>query len=166
MLWFNYPKCRRSCRVSSFYMLPRFCVFPDRKQQALLHLFSFLLEVGKHLVTNATWLWAETMSHPLLFAKGLANNHVSGEIHENWACNRFMENTAWSKIAPKLEISLLRKAACLFVIFWKFRLMKSDQNKNTFYIITFDGIHEKTFTKTSLVQWMNFGVIILVWTGF
>ena len=77
-------------------------------------LFSFLLKVAKHLVTNAT-LSAETTSYmyPLLFAKPLANNHVGGEIHENWACNRFMENTAWSKIAPKREISLLRKAARL-----------------------------------------------------
>ena len=33
-----------------------------------------------------------------------------------------MESTAWSKIVPKLEISLLRKAAYLFLIFWKFPL--------------------------------------------
>ena len=71
-----------SCLVSSFYtcMLSRFCVFPVLKQQVLLHLFSFLLEVAKHLVTNAT-LSAETTSHRLLFAKRLANNHTSGEIH-------------------------------------------------------------------------------------
>ena len=97
-------------------MLSRFCVFPVRKQQVLLHLFSFLPEVAKHLVTNTN------TSHPLLFAKWLANNHASGERHENRACNSFMENAVWSKMVPKLEISLLRKAAFLFLIFWKFPL--------------------------------------------
>ena len=28
----------------------------------------------------------------------------------------------WSKMAPKLEISLLRKATCLFLVFWTFPL--------------------------------------------
>ena len=37
-----------------FYMLSRFCIFPVRKQQVLLHLLSFLPEVVKHLLTNAT----------------------------------------------------------------------------------------------------------------
>ena len=47
-------------------MLPRFC-FPVVKQQVLLHLFSFLPAVAKHLVSNAP-LSAETTSHPLLFS--------------------------------------------------------------------------------------------------
>ena len=90
-------------------------------------------------------------SHPLLFAKGLATNHVSGRIHENRACNRFMENIVWSKMAPKLEISLLRKAACLLLIFWKFPLnekrsehiKKGSESTGTFYSNICDRPDEK-----------------------
>ena len=72
-------------------MVPRFCVFPVSKRQVLLHLFSVLPEVAKHVVTNAT-LPAETTSHPLLLAKRLANNHaVSGEIHEKLSLQSFHE---------------------------------------------------------------------------
>ena len=48
------PKFRYSCLVSSFINATKILCFPVRKQQVLLHLFSFLLEVAKHLVTNAT----------------------------------------------------------------------------------------------------------------
>ena len=57
------PKFWHSCLVC----LPclKILCFSCHKQQVLLHLFSFLLEVGKQLVTNATFS-AETTSCSLL----------------------------------------------------------------------------------------------------
>ena len=39
---------------------------------------------------------------------------------KNWECYRFIENTAPSKMAPKLSISLQTKAACYSPLFLKF----------------------------------------------
>ena len=56
----------------------------------------------------------------------------------------------------KLVISLHMKVACNF--FFKFPL-RSDENKGTLHFLTFDKIYEKTFVKTSFVQWMTYGVM-------
>ena len=68
-----------------------------------------------------------------------------------------MENTAWSKMVPKLDISLLRKAACLFLIFWKFALNEK-RSQSTFYIITFNDIHEwMRFRDVPVSRFSNLG---------
>ena len=69
--------------VFHLYAIKILCfVFVSSRFCYSVHLFSFLPEVEKHLVNNAT-LSAETKSSHLLFAKRLANNEGSGEIHEN-----------------------------------------------------------------------------------
>ena len=67
-----------------------------------------------------------------------------------------MENTAWSKMASKLEISLLRKAAVYFLeVFIEGKAIRT--KVRSVYIIALDDIREKTFIKTSLVQRTTFG---------
>ena len=72
-------------------MFPRLYVSPIPKQLKFCYTrFPFYRR------RQNTTLSADSMSHSLLFAKQLANNYASGEKHKNWACNHFMETTAWS----------------------------------------------------------------------
>ena len=59
-------------------------------------------------------------------------------------------------MAPKLEVSLLRKAAVYFLeVFIERKAIRT--KVRSVYIIALDDIREKTFIKTSLVQRTTFG---------